>query len=103
MDLANEFRQILVAKKMKMRDLADKIGISQSWLSKTFIKNDFNLQEIKTIAKALDCEVQLYFKKDHQEVNIIDSEITTKSNLKLSDLETIATVLKYEIKLIINR
>ncbi len=55
-------KMLLIEKDMTARELAVKINMSQSTLSKKFKKDDFLESELKIIAAALNMEHVSYFK-----------------------------------------
>lgn len=65
MELHENLRLLRKAKKIKQRELAEGVGITQAYLS--YIekgKRNPTLDIVEKIAGELDCEIVLIFKKD---------------------------------------
>lgn len=63
-------KMLLIKNEMTARELAAKINMAQSTLSKKMIKNDFLESELDTIAKALNARHISYFETDDGETII---------------------------------
>lgn len=63
-------KMLLVQNDMTARELAEKINMSQSTLSKKFKKDDFLESELKLIAKALNSKHISYFEKTEDDASV---------------------------------
>ena len=56
-----KIKTVLVNREMKAKDLAEKLGVNPAGLNYRFTKNDFDESELRQIADALDCDLELNF------------------------------------------
>ena len=61
MALAKKIRTILIEKDMKIKDLAENLGISAENLSNKLRKDNFTEKDLRDIAEALDCDFEASF------------------------------------------
>lgn len=61
MSIAETIRIILIKKKMTVSELAEKTGQSQPNLTNKLKRDDFKVNELRKIAAALNCELELNF------------------------------------------
>ncbi len=61
MSVAKKIRLLLVEREMKMTDLATKLDTGRSNLSLKMKRDNFSENEIREIAQALDCDVDIIF------------------------------------------
>ena len=60
--MSEQIKILLVKRKMTVTTLAEKLGISQSNLSNKLKRDNFSVNELKQIAKVLNCELICEFK-----------------------------------------
>lgn len=63
MDLTKEIKKMLVDKDMNATQLAEKIGTTQSNLSKKMANGSYSVADLEKIAEALDMMMEIRFKK----------------------------------------
>lgn len=63
MDIAKEIKKIIIDEDITMSALAFKLGTSQQNLSAKLKRNNFSVNEMKDIAKALGYELDIKFIK----------------------------------------
>ena len=63
MDLTKEIRKLLVDKDMNATQLAEKIGTTQSNLSKKMANGSYSVADLEKISDALDMKLEIQFKK----------------------------------------
>lgn len=61
MAMAEKVRILLVKRKITVTDLAKRLGMSQSNLSNKLSRDNFNEKELKEIAEALNCDLDMNF------------------------------------------
>lgn len=61
MAMAEKVRILLVKRKITVTDLAKRLGMSQSNLSNKLSRDNFNEKELKEIAEALNCDLDIGF------------------------------------------
>ncbi|MBD7984393.1 helix-turn-helix transcriptional regulator [Sporosarcina sp. Sa2YVA2] len=64
MDLTKEIKKLLVDKDMNATQLAEKIGTTQSNLSKKMANGTYSVTDLEKIAEALDMLLEINFKTD---------------------------------------
>jgi len=63
MELTKEIKKLLVDKEMNATQLAEKIGTTQSNLSKKMANGSYSVTDLEKIAEALDMTLEIQFKK----------------------------------------
>jgi len=63
MELTKEIKKLLVDKEINATQLAEKIGTTQSNLSKKMANGSYSVTDLEKIAKALDMKLEIQFKK----------------------------------------
>ena len=63
MELTKEIKKLLVDKEMNATQLAEKIGTTQSNLSKKMANGSYSVNDLEKIAEALDMTLEIQFKK----------------------------------------
>lgn len=61
MAMAEKVRILLVKRKITVTDLAKRLGMSQSNLSNKLSRDNFSEKELKEIAEALNCDLDMNF------------------------------------------
>lgn len=61
MDLTKEIKKMLVDKDMNATQLAEKIGTTQSNLSKKMANGSYSVADLEKIAEALDMKLEIGF------------------------------------------
>lgn len=61
MAMAEKVRILLVKRKITVTDLAKRLGMSQSNLSNKLSRDNFNEKELREIAEALNCDLDIGF------------------------------------------
>ena len=61
MSASKKIKHLLVERDMTMADLADKLNTGQSNLSQKMKRDNFSENELKEIAKALNCDYDIVF------------------------------------------
>ena len=61
MAMSLKIRTVLLERKMKIKDLAQKLGTSGNNLSNKLRKDNFTEKELRDIAEALDCDLEANF------------------------------------------
>lgn len=65
---SDKIRMIMVARNIKQKDLASKLGITQPTLSGKFKLNDWRESDLKKIAEICNCEYHTTFILDGKEI-----------------------------------
>jgi len=63
MELTKEIKKLLVDKEINATQLAEKIGTTQSNLSKKMANGSYSVTDLEKIAEALDMKLEIRFKK----------------------------------------
>lgn len=63
MELTKEIKKLLVDKEINATQLAEKIGMTQSNLSKKMANGSYSVADLDKIAEALDMKVEIQFVK----------------------------------------
>lgn len=63
MELTKEIKKLLVDKEINATQLAEKIGMTQSNLSKKMANGSYSVADLEKIAEALDMKIEIQFKK----------------------------------------
>ncbi|MEK5207460.1 helix-turn-helix domain-containing protein [Psychrobacillus sp. FSL H8-0510] len=63
MELTKEIKKLLVDKEINATQLAEKIGMTQSNLSKKMASGTYSVADLEKIAEALDMQIEILFKK----------------------------------------
>ena len=63
MELTKEIKKLLVDKEMNATQLAEKIGTTQSNLSRKMANGSYSVTDLEKIAEALDMKLEIQFKK----------------------------------------
>lgn len=61
MAMAEKVRILIVKRKITVTDLAKRLGMSQSNLSNKLSRDNFSEKELKEIAEALNCDLDMNF------------------------------------------
>lgn len=61
MAMAEKVRILLVKRKITVTDLAKRLGMSQSNLSNKLSRDNFSEKELREIAEALNCDLDIRF------------------------------------------
>mgnify|MGYP003468347918 FL=1 len=61
MDVTKKIKHLLLEKDVTATALAEKIGMTQSNISYKMTKNSYSIDDLKNIAAALDCELEINF------------------------------------------
>ena len=61
MDVTKKIKHLLLEKDVTATLLAEKIGMTQSNISYKMTKNSYSVDDLKNIADALDCELEINF------------------------------------------
>ncbi len=61
LSVAEQTKILLKRRKMNIADLADKLNVSRQNLSNKLSRNNFDERDIKAIAEALNCDVDIVF------------------------------------------
>lgn len=61
MDISKKIKKLLVEKGFTATQLAKEIGISQPYVSKKMANNDWSINDLEKIAKAMDVEFEANF------------------------------------------
>ena len=61
MDVTKKIKHLLLEKDVTATLLAEKIGMTQSNISYKMTKNSYSIDDLKNIAAALDCELEINF------------------------------------------
>lgn len=61
MELTKEIKKLLVDKEMNATQLADKIGTTQSNLSKKMASGSYSVADLEKIAEALEMKLKIQF------------------------------------------
>ena len=59
--MAEKIRIVLIKKKMKLSELAEKIDTSRTNLSNKMSRDNFSEKELQKIAEALNCDLHMSF------------------------------------------
>ena len=61
MDISKKINELRVEKKVKVTELAGKIGLTYAGMNKAFNTNDFKISQLQKIADALDVPISYFF------------------------------------------
>ena len=61
MGMSEKIKILLIKKNFTVKDLANKLGCSSANISNKFKRDNFSENELKEIAKALDCDFEAGF------------------------------------------
>ena len=61
MSMAMKVREILLKKHMSIKELSVKLGLSKSYMYNKLSRDNFTVQELESVAKALDCDYESFF------------------------------------------
>lgn len=61
MAVAEKIRIIMLKRNIKLKDLASKLGTSQSNISDKLKRDNFSEKDIQKIAQALECSAETFF------------------------------------------
>ena len=64
-------RQVMIAKDLKIKDIADRLCKSQSAVSSLFAQSNISLDSLDEICQAIDCQL---------EINIVPKDNETNTN-----------------------
>lgn len=59
MGASKQIKQVMIEKNIKIRDLADKIGMQPQALSNKLYRDTMSYSDVEAIAEALECDVKL--------------------------------------------
>ena len=62
MNTTNKLRAIMAARNITVTELARKMGVVPSNLSNKFKRDNFSEKDLRKIADALNCDVEIIFK-----------------------------------------
>ena len=60
-DVTKKIKHLLLERDVTATLLAEKIGMTQSNVSYKMTKNSYNVDDLKKIAEALECEIEINF------------------------------------------
>lgn len=78
-------RQIMIAKDLKIKDIADRLCKSQSAVSSLFAQSNISLDALNEICQAIDCQL---------DINIVPEDNETNTN-GMSDVTSMGIAQKF--------